>query len=100
MFGQLVIGAPGAGKSTYCSGMVQLLAALHRPTVCVNLDPANEFLPYKCDVDIRELVTVDEVMERLKLGPNGALQYVLFLFSFEKVRAAHSAIVGAAVVNK
>ncbi|KHN81271.1 GPN-loop GTPase 2 [Toxocara canis] len=77
MFGQLVIGAPGAGKSTYCASMSQLLAALRRPAVCVNLDPANEILPYKCDVDIRELITVEEAMLRLKLGPNGALRYCM-----------------------
>ncbi|VDK43394.1 unnamed protein product [Anisakis simplex] len=77
MFGQIIIGAPGAGKSTYCSGMSQLLTALGRRTVCVNLDPANDFMPYECDVDIRELITVDETMQRLKLGPNGALQYCM-----------------------
>lgn len=76
MYGQLVIGAPGSGKSTYCSGMEQLLQQLGRPCVLVNLDPANDFIPYKCDIDIRELITVNDVMEFLKLGPNGALRYV------------------------
>lgn len=74
MYGQLVIGAPGAGKSTYCNGMEQILQCLDRPAVLINLDPANDIIPYKCDVDIRELITVNDVMERLKLGPNGALR--------------------------
>ena len=37
----------------------------------VNLDPANDTLPYKCGIDIRKLVNLEDVMERLKLGPNG-----------------------------
>ncbi|MFH4978702.1 hypothetical protein AB6A40_005411 [Gnathostoma spinigerum] len=77
MHGQLVMGAPGAGKSTYCNGMSQLLDELGRPYVLVNLDPANEFQPYRSDIDIRELIRVDEVMSRLHLGPNGALLYCM-----------------------
>lgn len=57
LYGQLVIGAPGSGKSTYCTGMVQLLEQLKRPVVCVNLDPANDIPPFRVDIDIRELIT-------------------------------------------
>lgn len=57
LYGQLVIGAPGAGKSTYCTGMVQLLQQMKRPVVCVNLDPANDLPPFRVDIDIRELIT-------------------------------------------
>ena len=42
VFGQLVIGAPGAGKSTYCEGMRQYMGALGRDVAVVNLDPAND----------------------------------------------------------
>ncbi|VDN03719.1 unnamed protein product [Thelazia callipaeda] len=77
MFGQVVIGAPGSGKTTYCNGMSYILPQLGRPVICVNLDPANDHLPYKCDIDIRELVTVNDVCSRLKLGPNGALRYCM-----------------------
>lgn len=76
-YGQMVVGAPGAGKSTYCNGLSQILDYLERPTIFVNLDPANDYLPYRCDVDIRELITVRDVMEKLKLGPNGALRYCM-----------------------
>lgn len=77
LFGQLVVGAPGAGKSTYCSGLVQLCEQLKRPVICVNLDPANDVIPFKCDIDIRELITVEDVMETFNLGPNGALRYCM-----------------------
>ncbi|CAD5209677.1 unnamed protein product [Bursaphelenchus xylophilus] len=77
LFGQLVIGAPGAGKSTYCNAMIQMLKAIERPALYVNLDPANDLVPCQCDIDIRELITVEEVMEKLRLGPNGALRYCM-----------------------
>ncbi|CAE7368142.1 GPN2, partial [Symbiodinium sp. KB8] len=77
VFGQFVLGPPGAGKSTYCTGMQQLLGALKRPRTLINLDPANDDLPYDCDIDIRELVSVEDVMSELDLGPNGALLYAM-----------------------
>ena len=41
----------------------------------VNLDPANENC--ESDVDVKSLVRVDEVMERMQLGPNGAILYCM-----------------------
>lgn len=70
-FGQLVIGPAGSGKTTYCNGMQQYLTLLGRKTVVVNLDPANDSLPYECVIDISELVSLQEVQENLNLGPNG-----------------------------
>ncbi|KAK6474522.1 GPN-loop GTPase 2-like [Huso huso] len=77
MFGQVVIGPPGSGKTTYCLGMQEFLTKLGRKVVVVNLDPANDGLPYQCSVDIAELVTLDDVMDGLKLGPNGGLIYCM-----------------------
>lgn len=76
-FGQLVIGPAGSGKTTYCNGMQQYLTLLGRKTVVVNLDPANDAVPYECAVDISELVSLQEVQENLNLGPNGGLVYCL-----------------------
>lgn len=76
-FGQVVIGPPGSGKTTYCQGMQEFLTRLGRKLIVVNMDPANEGLPYSCAVDISELVTLDDVMEGLKLGPNGGLLYCM-----------------------
>jgi hypothetical protein len=45
LYGQIVIGAPGAGKTTYCDGMQQYLRLLGRECHVVNLDPANEVPP-------------------------------------------------------
>ncbi|KAL3137991.1 hypothetical protein ABBQ38_005230 [Trebouxia sp. C0009 RCD-2024] len=76
-FGQLVIGPAGSGKTTYCNGMQQYLTLLGRKAVVVNLDPANDALPYECAVDIGELVSLHEVQEKLNLGPNGGLVYCI-----------------------
>lgn len=78
MFGQVVIGPPGSGKSTYCFGMYQFLSAIGRKCSIINLDPANDRQPYpKCDFDIRDLITVEDVMNNNNLGPNGGLMYAL-----------------------
>ncbi|KAL9632743.1 MAG: hypothetical protein Q9164_005127 [Protoblastenia rupestris] len=76
-FAQLVIGPPGSGKSTYCDGMHQFLSAIGRKASVVNLDPANDHTSYPCALDIRSLVTLEEVMVDEELGPNGAVLYAL-----------------------
>jgi GTPase SAR1 family protein len=40
--------------------------------IIVNLDPGAENLPYNPDVDIRDWISLKEVMETYELGPNGA----------------------------
>ncbi|XP_041366929.1 GPN-loop GTPase 2-like [Gigantopelta aegis] len=77
LFGQVVIGPPGSGKTTYCAGMSDFLTGLGRDVAVVNLDPANDNLPYKCAVDISDLITLSDVMDNLKLGPNGGLIYCM-----------------------
>uniref|UniRef100_A0AC34R602 GPN-loop GTPase 2 n=1 Tax=Panagrolaimus sp. JU765 TaxID=591449 RepID=A0AC34R602_9BILA len=77
LYGQLVIGAPGAGKSTYCAGLVDMLTQMGRPLIVMNLDPANDVVPFKCHIDIKELITVEDAMKYHNLGPNGALRYCM-----------------------
>ncbi|KAK4187097.1 hypothetical protein QBC35DRAFT_474841 [Podospora australis] len=76
-FGQLVVGSPGAGKSTYCDGMHQFMGAIGRQCSVINLDPANDHTSYPCAVDIRDLVTLEEIMSDDRLGPNGGILYAL-----------------------
>lgn len=70
-----VCGTPGSGKSTFCKSVSELLKMLGRKVKIVNLDPANDFIPYNSDVNINNLIQVSEVMEVENLGPNGALMY-------------------------
>ncbi|OQR67254.1 GPN-loop GTPase 2-like [Tropilaelaps mercedesae] len=76
-FGQCVIGPPGSGKTTYTAAMAEYLEGKGRKFAIINLDPANEDLPYKAAVDLSELIRVTDVMETFKLGPNGALIYCI-----------------------
>lgn len=41
------------------------------------MDPANDRLPYPCDVDIRDYITLEEIMKEQHLGPNGGLMYAI-----------------------
>ncbi|KXN84358.1 GPN-loop GTPase 2 [Leucoagaricus sp. SymC.cos] len=74
-FGEIVCGSPGSGKSTYCYGKYQLFTAIDRPIAVVNLDPANDSIPYPCAIDISELITLKDVMNEYGLGPNGGMLY-------------------------
>jgi len=42
-----------------------------------NLDPAAEVFKYSVEFDIRELISVDDVMDTMNLGPNGGLLFCM-----------------------
>ena len=62
-----------SGGSLFC---IPTAALLNR-AVFVNLDPANDNLLYKCHIDVEDLVSLEVVMEELKLGPNGGMMYCM-----------------------
>ena len=76
-YGQVVIGPAGSGKSSYCHLIQGMAKTLKRNILVVNLDPAAEQFKYECILDIRDLISVDDVMEMTKLGPNGGLVYAM-----------------------
>lgn len=71
------IGPPGAGKSTLCNGLQQFMRAVARPCSVANLDPGNDNIRYDAAFDVRDLVSVEEVMEREELGPNGGVLWAM-----------------------
>ena len=77
-YGQLVVGPPGSGKTTYCNVIQQYMTnVLHRNVAIINLDPNNENMEYHPLINICELINSEDVAENLHLGPNGSLIYCL-----------------------
>ncbi|EMF12796.1 ATP binding protein [Sphaerulina musiva SO2202] len=74
-YGTIVMGPAGAGKTTFCAAMIQYLKNNRRSCFYINLDPAADDFAYEPDVDIKDLITLEDVMEELHLGPNGGLIY-------------------------
>ena len=66
------IGTAGSGKSTLVGAFKQWCDDAGVDTVIVNMDPGADALPYTADIDIREWISLDEVMKEYNLGPNGA----------------------------
>ena len=66
-----------SGKSIYCSNLYQHCETLGRSIHIVNLDPAAENFDYPVAMDIRELISLDDVMEELGLCLNGGLMYCM-----------------------
>jgi GPN-loop GTPase len=50
---------------------------LNRNLFIVNLDPAADAFSYECAIDIRELITLEDAMEEMSLGPNGGLIFCI-----------------------
>lgn len=73
--GVLVLGPAGVGKSTFCSSLISYIQKVGRRAHIVNLDPAAQPRDYEFTVDIKDLISLEDVMEELDLGPNGALMY-------------------------
>ncbi|SCW04114.1 LAFE_0H06238g1_1 [Lachancea fermentati] len=73
--GVLVLGPAGVGKSTFCNAIISHMQTIGRRAHIVNLDPAAEPSKYEFTIDIRDLISLEDVMEELNLGPNGSLVY-------------------------
>ncbi|CAK9001104.1 GPN-loop GTPase 3 [Durusdinium trenchii] len=83
-YAQVVVGPAGSGKSTFCFTMQNYMASLAyrlQPLV-VNLDPGQERSEeeekkHPFDLDVRDLISVSDVLEELDFGPNGALVFAM-----------------------
>ncbi|HUI23605.1 MAG TPA: ATP/GTP-binding protein [Nitrososphaerales archaeon] len=68
-----VAGTAGSGKTLLTGALKDWYVNRGEDAIAVNLDPGVLDLPYEADVDIRESVQLQDVMEEYGLGPNGAL---------------------------
>ena len=66
------VGTAGSGKSTLVGAYRDWLDDAAVDSIVINMDPGADTLPYEPDVDIREWISLDEVMQEYSLGPNGA----------------------------
>jgi GTPase SAR1 family protein len=65
-------GTAGAGKTHLVRAFAQWMKSAGYDVITVNLDPGNESSEFEPDVDIREWVKLNDVMDEYGLGPNGA----------------------------
>ncbi len=71
----IVLGTAGSGKTTFTASYSEWLRRRFMPlrSCTANLDPGVVSLPYRPDYDVRSLVSVQDLMRKEGLGPNGAL---------------------------
>jgi len=86
MFIVFIIGTAGSGKSLLTATVNEWLKVGKQKTATVNLDPGVLTLPYVPDIDIRDYINVNELMEKYGLGPNGALLMAADLIADEAER--------------
>ncbi|MFX1313476.1 MAG: ATP/GTP-binding protein [Promethearchaeota archaeon] len=70
-----IIGTAGSGKSTLTGELKEYL--INRDpeisAITLNLDPGVKIISYAPDIDIRDYLILEEIMETYSLGPNGAM---------------------------
>lgn len=66
------VGTAGSGKSSLTSAFQNWLKMRGLDSVTVNLDPGADYLPYTPDIDVRDWISLKEIMDEYDLGPNGA----------------------------
>ena len=68
-----ITGTAGAGKSLLTSRLLQWYKDNQSFPISLNLDPSAVNLPYDPDVDVRDYIDINTLMETYGLGPNGSL---------------------------
>ncbi|MCL2711847.1 MAG: ATP/GTP-binding protein [Methanomassiliicoccaceae archaeon] len=66
------VGTAGCGKSSLVCAFKEWLDSAGIDSIIINLDPGADTLPYVPDIDIREWIDLQDVMDEYSLGPNGA----------------------------
>ena len=67
-----VVGPAGSGKSTFTAAFREWMIKSEFDAVIVNIDPGADYLPYNPDIDIRDIIRIEDIMNEYGLGPNGA----------------------------
>lgn len=67
-----VVGTAGAGKSSLVTAFQRWSRFVQVDTLSINLDPGAEHVHHDPEFDVRELISLTDVMSEYDLGPNGA----------------------------
>ena len=67
-----VVGTAGAGKSSLVTAFQRWSRFIETDILAVNLDPGAERVHYVAEFDVRDMISLTEVMDEYDLGPNGA----------------------------
>lgn len=81
-----IIGTAGSGKSLLTAAYSEWLKVGKQKAITVNLDPGVVNLPYAPDIDIRNSIDINQIMNDYNLGPNGALVLAADLIAEEAER--------------
>jgi len=81
-----ILGTAGSGKSLLTASFDEWLKVGKQKAATVNLDPGVLNLPYAPDIDIRDYININQIMEEYELGPNGALVLAADLIAEEAER--------------
>ena len=68
-----VTGTAGAGKSLLTSKIKEYYTKNATFPITLNLDPGVASLPYSPDIDVRDYIDLNTIMEKYQLGSNGSL---------------------------
>jgi len=68
-----ITGTAGSGKSSMTLSLADRLRSAEAEVATLNMDPGVVWLPYSPDVDVRDYVNYERMIEDYQLGPNGAL---------------------------
>lgn len=68
-----IIGTAGSGKTVLTASLYNYLTSQGASVSVVNLDPAVAHIPYSADLDIRDSIEFNKLVDAYDLGPNGAM---------------------------
>ena len=86
VFIAFIVGTAGSGKSLLTFSLVEWMRKEKQKVATLNLDPGVAKLPYTPQIDVRDYVTIEMVMQKYELGPNGALVMAADLIADETQR--------------
>ncbi len=68
-----MLGTAGSGKTVLTRTLLDWFNEKKLNVATLNLDAGVKRLPYNPDIDVRDIVNIDTLTEKLQLGPNGAM---------------------------